>query len=183
METYTKPKDPNETDVFAFDWSPRLGDGETISTVIATLTQAAGAAITASAIAGKTTNITLAGGTHGGTAIWTVLIVTNASPSRTIEEAFAVAILDTVLGATIETTIARLTRQISEAELQRHKVALGEAVSEISRDGRRVIRKVSTLAELETHIRILRGELVAAQTEAGVVPTRRRRAIGLGWRN
>lgn len=181
METYKKPKDPNETDVFTFDWLPRLSTGETLSTVTATLVQAAGASIVAASIVTTTTRVTLAGGTAGQTAIWTVLVTTSAN--RTIEEAFRVAIVDSVLGITAETTIERLTRQISEAEAQRHSVALGEAVVEVWRDGRRVTRKVSTIAELEAHIRALRAELVTAQTEAGVTPTRRRRAIGLGWRN
>lgn len=181
METYTKPKDPSETDVFAFDWSARLGDGETISSVTAALAQAAGCSILSATNDSKSTRVTLSGGTAGGTAIWTVLIVT--SGSRSIEEAFSVNIVDTVLGVTAETDIARLTRQIAEAKAQRQNIALGQAVVEVMRDGRKVVRKLATMAELENYIRVLESELVAAQVDAGVTPTRPRRAISFAYRN
>lgn len=181
METYTKPKDPSETDVFAFDWSPRLGDGETISSVTAALAQAAGCTILSATNDSKWTRVTLSGGTAGGDAIWTALIAT--SGSRTIEEAFRVAIVDTVLGAVAETEAERITREIVEAVAMRQTVALGQAVTELSRDGRRITKAVPTLAQIEAHIRNLRSELTAAQIDAGTTPTRRRRAIGLGWRN
>lgn len=181
METYKTPKDPNETDVFSFEWTDRLGTGETLSTVSAALVQAAGATILAASNDTATTRVTLAGGTAGQTAIWTVLVTT--SGSRTIEEAFRVAIVDSVLGTTAETTIERLTRQITEAETARHNLATGARVAEVMRDGRKVVYGPADMAALEDYIRALRSELVAAQTDAGVTPTRRRRAISLAYRN
>lgn len=74
--------------------------------------------------------------------------------------------------------IARLESEIAQAEAQRALVAQGRAVIEATRDGRTVRYTVPTLEQLEAHIRILRGELVAAQAEAGIGTRPRRTAIG-----
>lgn len=173
-----KPKDPSEVDVFAFDWSPRLGVGETVASIFsAVLVNAAGATMVGSSNDDTTTRVTLSGGTAGERIVWTVLVLTSAA--RKIEEAFGVDVIDTVLGPPVETDITRLTREIAEAKAQRRVVALGNAVIDVWRDGRRVRKYIATLADLEAYIRTLEGELAQFQVAAGIEPTSRRSAIGI----
>lgn len=80
-------------------------------------------------------------------------------------------------------TVAELETWIAEAEAARHTVATGGGVMDVWRDGRRLRMRIGSIAELNEYIATLRSELVQAQIEAGVTPTRRRRAIGLAWRN
>lgn len=80
-------------------------------------------------------------------------------------------------------TISQIETWIAEAETYRHTVATGGAVMDVWRDGRRMKVRIGTIAELDEYIATLRSELVQAQIDAGVTPTRRRRAIGLAWRN
>lgn len=80
-----------------------------------------------------------------------------------------------------EEEVDRLKRLIAQAESQRHLVALGQAVVDVWRDGRRVTRKVSSLAELDSYIAGLRRDLEKAVASAA--GRRPRRAIGLAWRN
>lgn len=77
----------------------------------------------------------------------------------------------------------QISTWIAEVEAQRQKVALGQAFVELWRDGRRVTVQVTDLAGLETYLATLRSELTEAQVLEGITPMRRRRAIGLAWRN
>ncbi len=78
---------------------------------------------------------------------------------------------------------AQITTWISEVESQRHKVAMGQAYVELWRDGRHVTIEITDLNGLERYLTTLRSELTEAQIAEGITPTRRRRAIGLAWRN
>lgn len=80
-------------------------------------------------------------------------------------------------------TATQIQTWISEVEEQRQKVALGQAYVEIMRDGRRVQVEITSLNDLEKYLQTLRSELVEAQVAEGITPTRRRRAIGLAYRN
>lgn len=80
-------------------------------------------------------------------------------------------------------TSTQITTWISEVEAQRQKVALGQAFVDIWRDGRRVRVEVTSLNDLDKYLQTLRSELTEAQIAEGVTPTRRRRAIGLAYRN
>lgn len=181
MHLYKETKDPSETKDYAFDWGPKLAEGETISAIAVALVDAAGCGNPSNSEASGVTRVLLSSGSHGQRCVYTVRVTT--SGGRTLEEAFGVDVVDTVLGAPVETEVDRLTRQIAEAKAQRHKVAKGEAVVEVGRDGRRMVRKFASMGELEAYIRALESELAAMQIEAGETPTRRRRAIGLAWRN
>lgn len=181
MEAYSYPKDIRETDSFPFDWSDRLGSGETISAMSVTMVQAAGLTTVTTSFTTTVTRVFFSAGTAGLTAVWLVTVTTNGS--RTLDQDFSVEVVDKAIVEAAETDIARLTRQIAEAKAQRQNIALGEAVVEVMRDGRRVVRKLATMAELENYIRVLESELAAAQVDAGVTPTRQRRAISIGYRN
>lgn len=77
----------------------------------------------------------------------------------------------------------QITTWIAEVEAQRQKVALGQAFVELWREGRRVTVQVTDLDGLEKYLATLRSELTEAQLLEGITPARRRRAIGLAWRN
>ena len=80
-------------------------------------------------------------------------------------------------------TASQIETWISEVESQRQKVALGQSYVELWRDGRRVRVNIASMADLNKYLDTLRSELFQAQTEEGLTPTRRRRAIGLAYRN
>lgn len=179
---YPETKDPSELKAYSFEWTPFLAEGDTIASILSVAFAAtAGTTNPTNTLATPITRVWLAGGTHGGRAVWSITILT--AGGETLDLAFAVDVVDNATGRAAETTIERLTRQISEAETARHNLATGARVAEVMRDGRRVTYGPADMAALEDYIRALRSELVTAQTDAGVVPTRRRRAIGLGWRN
>ncbi len=181
MRVFEETLDPGETKDFAFDWSPQLGDGETVSSQTVTMIDAAGTTNPLNSLASSISRVWLAGGTVGLRAIFTIRATT--SGGRTPLQALAVDIVDSVLGAAAETEIERLTREIRELKAQRIKVASGNAVIDVWREGRRIRKHVSTIDELNSLIRLLEGELVSAQVAAGVTPTTRRRPIALVWNN
>lgn len=182
INVYPETKDPSELKAYSFDWTPLLAEGDTIASILSTsFVDAAGTTNPQNTLASPITRTWLASGTHGGRVVWSVTIRT--AGGEDLDAAFQVDVIDNATGPTAETTIERLTRQISEAETARHSLATGARVAEVMRDGRRMVYGPADMAALEDYIRALRSELVTAQTDAGVVPTRRRRAIGLGWRN
>lgn len=80
-------------------------------------------------------------------------------------------------------TATQIETWITEVEAQRQKVALGQSFIELWRDGRRVRVEVNGLDGLNSYLRTLRSELTEAQVAEGITPTRRRRAISIGYRN
>lgn len=183
MHTYEQTLDPSEVRSFTGYWGDELADGEAITGIAAvTFIDAAGTnQPTAASYASQTTLVWLTAGNVGATAIFTVRVTT--SQSRTLEKAFAVQIRETTFVAPVETEVERLTREIAEAKSQRALVATGQAVVDVWRDGRRIRKMIPTMAQLDAYIRQLESELHAAQVEAGITPTSRRRAIELHWSN
>ncbi len=78
-------------------------------------------------------------------------------------------------------TVEQLQTWIAEAEARRHEVALGEAVIDTWRHGRRVRRAFTDVAALDAYILELRRQLSEAQAEASGLS--RRRPINLAWAN
>lgn len=78
-------------------------------------------------------------------------------------------------------TVEQLETWIAEAEARRHEVAMGEAVIDVWRDGRRVRRTFTKVEKLDAYIFSLRRELSEAQAAASGLA--RRRPINLGWRS
>lgn len=78
---------------------------------------------------------------------------------------------------------AQITTWISEVEGQRHKVAMGQTFVELWRDGRKVRVEVPNIDALNAYLTQLKSDLVQAQVDEGVTPTRRRRAVGIAYRN
>lgn len=72
---------------------------------------------------------------------------------------------------------------IAEAEQARHDLATGKQFIQLWRDGRRAHFSTQKLAELDAYIQQLKGELVTQQIAEGQSVQRRRRPIGLAWRN
>lgn len=80
-----------------------------------------------------------------------------------------------------QTEVERITAEIADAKAMRVKVMMGEAVTEVWREGRRVVKPLPTLNELNAYIRVLETELAEATRVAEGKP--KRRAIGIAWRN
>lgn len=180
MKVFAEPLDPSETKDFAFDWSPQLSAGETVSAQVVTFIDAAGTTSPSNSVATPISRVWLTGGTHGARVIFIIRVTT--SGGKTLEESFGVNVVDSVLGPVAETDVERLTREITECKAQRVKVATGGGVVMLWRDGRRVSYQIASTDNLNNLIRVLEGELAAAQAAAGIVPaTPRRRAIGLLW--
>lgn len=180
MQVYAETLDPSETKEFAFDWSPQLSAGETVTAQVVTFITAAGTTNPANSLVSPVSKVWLSGGTHGQRAIYTVRVTT--SGGKTLEEAFGVDVVDSVLGPIAETDVDRLTREIAECKAQRIKVATGGGVVMLWRDGRRVTYQIADIEQLNALIRVLEGELATAQAVAGIVSAApRRRAIGLLW--
>lgn len=181
MEVFVETLDPSETKDFAYDWSPALAEGETVSSQVVAFVDAAGTTNPTNSLATPISRIWLTGGTHGQRAIFTITAIT--SGGRTLEVALGVNVVDSASGPVAQTDIERLTREIAELKAQRINVASGSAVIDVWREGRRVRRHISTIAELNDLIRVLESELVSAQVAAGVTPTTRRGALGIVWKH
>ena len=80
-------------------------------------------------------------------------------------------------------TSSEIQTRLSEAEAALHALATGARVADVWRDGRRVTYTPASMQDLRDYISLLRSDLVAAQTVEGVTVTRRRRPIGLAYRN
>ena len=179
MQTYTETKDPSETKDYTFDWSPKLASGEAITAQTVTFVDAAGTTSPSNTFASGISRVWLAGGTDGLKAIYTIRITTDGA--RTLEESFSVDIVDTVTGPTPQTEVERITAEIAEAKAMRTKVMKGEAVSEVWREGRRVVKPLPKLSDLNAMIVTLEREL--AEATAAAAGTSKRRPIGLAYRN
>lgn len=179
MKVFAETQDPSETKDYTYDWSSALAADETIQTQTATLVVASGATKNSDTNAGAVSRVWLSGGTSGSRIIFTIRILTNQA--RTLEESFGVDVLDSTLTVDPGATVEQMQIWLATAREQRHLVALGEATVEIMRNGRRVVRKVSSLDELNKYILVLEREI--SQAQAVVAGRRRRRGIALAWPN
>jgi len=77
--------------------------------------------------------------------------------------------------------LTQLQTWLSEAEVARHALAMGQSVVEVWRDGRRVTYGKSNLADLTEYVRFLEAEIARKTSELDENP--RRRPINLTWMN
>lgn len=177
MEIYAEPKDPSELKDYEFDWSAQLGSGETVVSQVVTFVDAAGTTNPTNTITTPFTRTWLAGGTHGGRAVYTVKVTT--SGGRELEVALGVNIVDSVTGETFPTDLENLQADLAAVETAMRKLVAGESVKEVWRDGRRIVRNSPTYADLKKRKEELER---AIEGEQNFVSTgKRRRAIGLMW--
>ena len=80
-------------------------------------------------------------------------------------------------------TASEIQIRITEAETALHALATGARVADVWRDGRRVTYTAASMQDLRDYISLLKSDLASAQTAEGMTVTRRRRPIGLAWRN
>lgn len=124
---------------------------------------------------------TLAVGQH----VVAIEVVNNAlTPPLRVETHIILTVSEQIVGSSYvpvaETEVERITREISEARTARAAQMRGETVQEIWRDGRRIVRKIPSLKELNDLIFALERELVDATNVAAGRP--KRRAMSLAWR-
>lgn len=79
-------------------------------------------------------------------------------------------------------TSAEIQTLLNEARAARHQLALGQAVVEVWRDGRRIIYSKTDSGKLSDYIATLGSELAAALVEEGGTRVRRRRPISVRYR-
>lgn len=77
----------------------------------------------------------------------------------------------------------QLTAWLQEAENARHELAMGQAVAEIWRDGRRMTYNKANSGDLNDYIAFLRSEIARQEDEASGTVRRNRRAIGIRYSN
>lgn len=179
MLSFADSLDPNEIKDFTHDWTAELAAGEAIvgaSVVIAFVDSAGCTQPNAISTTGNKTRVWLTGGNPGGRCIFTLTATTNATPARTLEEAFAVSIVETTVE---ETEADRLRADIAALETALNDLALGKRIEEVWRDGRRLIYGKVTVTALDALIERKRRQLAEAENVAAGRP--RRRAIPLGW--
>lgn len=179
MIIFDEPLDPSEVKDFSFDWSPQLGDGETVTSQTVTLIAASGATNPSNSLVTPTSRVWLTGGNHGQRIVFTITVQT--SGNRTLEAALGVDIVDSILGPVGETDLARYTRYLSEAEEALHKLATGTQIVDLWHDGRRRRYAQQNIADLVNYTDLLRRQIATATAASEGRP--RRRAIGLAWRN
>lgn len=179
MKIFGETQDPSETKDYTYDWSNALAANETISSQTVTLVMPSGATLNSNSLAGNISRVWLSGGNSGSRIIFTVRIVT--SQARTLEESFGVNVVDSTILSDPGPSVEDIRTRIAEAKAQRHLVALGQAVVEVWRNGRRVQVKITDMKQLNDYILALEREL----DEQGAVDAgrNRRRAITLAWSN
>ena len=179
MEIYAEPKDPSELKDYEFDWSAQLGSGETVVSQVVTFVDAAGTTSPTNTVTTPFSRVWLAGGTHGGRAVFTVKITT--SGGRELEVALGVNIVDSVTGETIPTDLENLQADLAAVEAAMRNLVNNESVKEFWRDGRRIVRNNATYSDLLRHRDLLRREIAAA---TAVLNGRSRRTpTALIWNN
>lgn len=179
MKIFGETQDPSETKDYTYDWSSALAANETISSQTVTLVMPSGATLNSNSLAGNISRVWLSGGTSGSRIIFTVRIAT--SQARTLEESFGVNVVDSTILSDPGPSAEDIRARIAEAKAQRHLVALGQAVVEVWRNGRRVQVKITDMKQLNDYILALEREL----DEQGSVDAgrKKRRAITLAWSN
>lgn len=148
MRTFEETKDPSELKDYQFTWASQLDDGETVTGQTVTIVDAAGTTNPANTLATPVSRVWLQGGTHGGTVVFTIQVTT--SGGRTLEEAFSVLIVDSVIGG-IPTTLDDLRADLAAVNAAIRKIVAGEMVKEVWRDGRRIVRENPSYDMLMRH--------------------------------
>ena len=179
MIVFDETLDPSETKDFSFDWSPQLGDGETVVSQVVVFIAAAGSTSPSDSVASPISRVWLTGGIHGQRIIFTIAAVT--SGGRTLEAALAVDVVDSLIGPPAETELARLSRYLSEAREALHKLATGSQVVDLWHDGRRRRYAQQDVSNLTAYVDWLERQIESATAVESGRP--RRAAFGLIWRN
>lgn len=77
----------------------------------------------------------------------------------------------------------QLTEWLQQAEDARHELAMGQAVVEIWRDGRRLTFNKANSSDLNDYVAFLKAEIVRLEDEKNGTQRRSRRAIGIRYSN
>jgi hypothetical protein len=96
LHVFEETKDPSELKKFTIEWAAELSGSETIASQVVTFVEAAGTTSPTESHDSTNSYVWLDGGTHRGQAVFTVKMV--KSTGESIERAFAVNIVDTVIG-------------------------------------------------------------------------------------
>lgn len=178
MELYPDSLDPSETKDYVWDWSDRLQAGETVQSHVVSFIDAAGTTSASNSLAGNVSRVWLTGGTVGSRAIWTIRATT--SGGRTFEVAFAVDIVDTVLGSEPQTSLERLQAH-REKLLDAKDEAVGGAVVEVwnGRYGNKMKYQAMSYEQICTALERVERDIAGEQ--AALAGRGRRAPVSLIW--
>lgn len=127
MHVFEETKDPSELKKFTIEWAAELSGSETIASQVVTFVEAAGTTSPTESHDSTNSYVWLAGGTHSSQAVFTVKMI--KSTGESIERAFAVNIVDTVIGT--ETTELDRLKALRTALQDAQLAAVGGGVQEV----------------------------------------------------
>lgn len=171
------PKDPSELKDYSFDWSGDLGD-DTIASASAALVAGAEAGLTivdGNDYSGELSTFWVSGGTAGQTALIRGTIIT--AGGRTLEKTGVLRVVDSADPA--QTKLDRLQADLEALQSARITLLKGDAVKEVARDGRRLVKFQPSIPDINNAIALLEREI--ADLTATTNGTRRRRALTLSF--
>lgn len=174
MKIYGKAKDPNELKDYEFDWSAQLKTGETVVSQVVSFVDAAGTANPTNSLVTPFSRVWLSGGVSGQRAVFTIQATT--SGGRTLEQAFGVNILDSVI---VPTDLETLQADLVAVDAAIRRFMAGETIKEVWRDGRRIVRDNPTYRDLLNHRDHLKREIEAASSALN--GRSRRTPVALVW--
>jgi len=174
LEVFEETLDPSETKDFAFDWSPKLSEGETVASQVVAFIDAAGTTNPSNSLASPVSRVWLTGGTHGQRAAFTITATT--SGARVLEVALGVDIVDNAIGPVAQTELERLTALKAALQAALLKAA-GGTVIEVwnGRYGNKMKYQAMKYAEINAALvevdRLIAGEqrLAAGGSRRGAV--------------
>ncbi len=180
MYTFEETKDPSELKKFNVDWRDELATGETVASQVVSFVEAAGTTNPTESHDDNFSYIWLANGTHGQQAVFTVRIVKNTG--ETVERAFAVNIVDTVIGAEPATELDRLKAlrtALQDAQLE----AVGGRVTEVwnGRYGNKMKTITMTYDQIKAALQDVEREIAAQERVAA--GGGRRASVAVVWAN
>lgn len=180
MEVFEETLDPSETKDFAFDWSPKLSEGETVASQVVAFIDAAGTTNPSNSLASPVSRVWLTGGTHGQRAAFTITATT--SGARVLEVALGVDIVDNAIGPVAQTELERLTALKAALQAALLKAA-GGTVIEVwnGRYGNKMKYQAMKYSEISAELMRVEQQIEGETNLAAGL--KRRRGIGLAWSN
>jgi hypothetical protein len=159
------------------DFTPRLPVGGTLAATAPTVTIYGSGTLGAvfNSFDGNVVNVLLSGGVQGSSQLFRVTAFD--SDGHALQALEQVDVLENA----IETAAQEIQRRLTEARAQRHEAAMGNLVTEVWRNGRKVSKKVPSIKELDAYILRLECDLSGQTAIDG--GRSRRRPIGLVWAN
>lgn len=181
MEIYEETMDPRETKDYAWDWTPKLSDGETVLSHTVEWIDRGGTTSPNNSVVANLSRVWLRGGTAGSRVIWTIVALTDQD--RELEVALGVDVVDSTVIETVAepTELERLQAYKEKLLDARDQAADGGLVGEVwnGRYGTRMKYITMTYAEIAKALLQVDRDIAALERVAS--GGSRRAPIGITW--